>query len=112
MKRQPFQLSVKSRDDQGKLVREMVTIHPEKTAAFVIDMWDYHPGVTFLERAGHMVPRFNQTLEALRKLGVQVVHAPANGIEQKDPLPPRKTYPPNWAETPQRKAVENIPHWG
>jgi nicotinamidase-related amidase len=104
-----FQLNVQRRDEQGNLIRETATIEPEKTVAFVIDMWDYHPDVTFLERAKNMIPRFNQTLRALRKLGIQVVHAPADGIETKDPMPPRKVRQPNWAEVPQRKAVLAIP---
>ncbi len=100
MSNKSFQLNVQRRDEQGNLIRETVTIEPEKTVAFVIDMWDYHPDVTFLERAKHIIPRFNQTLRALRKLGIQVVHAPADGIENKDPMPPRKARQPNWAETP------------
>jgi nicotinamidase-related amidase len=109
MNNKSFKLNVQRRDEQGNLIRETVTIKPAKTAAFVIDMWDYHPDVTFLERAKHIIPSFNQTLRALRKLGIQVVHAPADGIENKDPLPLRKVRQPNWADTPQRKAVLAIP---
>ncbi|MEK7395608.1 MAG: hypothetical protein AAB116_01610 [Candidatus Poribacteria bacterium] len=104
-----FQLNVQKRDEKGNLIRETVNIDPSKTVAFVVDMWDYHPDITFLNRVHYLIPRFNKTLEAIRKLGIQVVHTPANAIEDKEPMPPRKVHSPNWAETPQRKAVLDIP---
>jgi len=65
-----FELEVQKRDDQGNLIIEKAKIEPSKTVAFVIDMWDYHPDKTFLNRVHYMIPRFNKTLEAIIYLGI------------------------------------------
>jgi nicotinamidase-related amidase/type 1 glutamine amidotransferase len=92
----------------GTLTIEKKQIHPAKTAIVVIDMWDRHWCRTYTARVGNLVPRMNRTLDAARKLGIQVVFAPSDVVEfYKDypqrkamlaigdrPLPPKTTFKP------------------
>jgi nicotinamidase-related amidase len=89
-------LSAQTRDKDGRTVARTITIVPAKTAVIVIDMWDRHWCRTFTARVGSLVPRLNATLEACRKLGVQVVMAPSDVVEY-------------YKEAPQRKAMLAIP---
>ncbi len=91
-----IEIEVLRRDAQGKAVRQKVTLDPAKTAVVIVDMWDRHWCKTYTARVGNLVPRMNQTLDAVRKIGIQVVHAPS------DVLGPYKDYP-------QRKAMLAIP---
>ena len=90
------ELTAQRRDADGKTVREKVAVDPAKAAVIIIDMWDRHWCKTYTARVANLVPRMNQTLEAARKLGIQVVHAPS------DVLGP-------YQDTPQRKAMLAIP---
>ena len=63
---------------------------PAKTAVVVIDMWDRHWCKTFTARVGNMVPRMNRTLDACRKLGIQVVFAPSDVVDFYRDFPQRK----------------------
>jgi len=80
----------------GQVVVTKQEIDPAKTAIVVIDMWDRHWCKTYTARVGNMVPRMNKTLDAARKLGVQVVFAPSDVVGF-------------YADYPQRKAMEAIP---
>jgi nicotinamidase-related amidase len=71
-------------------------LDPAKTAVVVIDMWDKHWCSTYTARVGNLVPRMNRTLEAARRLGVQVVFAPSDVAEF-------------YRDFPQRKAVQAVP---
>ena len=75
-----FSLTVQRRDQGGGIVSRKVTIDSGKTAVVVVDMWDRHWCKTYTARVANMVPRMNRTLEAARKLGIQVVHAPSDVI--------------------------------
>jgi len=75
-----FSLTVQQRNQAGRIVSRKVTIDPAKTAVVVVDMWDRHWCKTYTARVANMVPRMNRTLEAARKLGIQVVHAPSDVI--------------------------------
>ena len=90
------ELTVQRRDADGRAVREQVTLDPAKAAVVIIDMWDRHWCKTYTARVANLVPRMNQTLDAARKLGIQVVHAPS------DVLGP-------YQGSPQRKAMMAIP---
>jgi len=92
-----IELELQQRDPAGgtlKMKRE--TIDVAKTAIVVIDMWDKHWCKTYTERVGNMTPRMNQTLEAARTLGIQVVHAPSDVADF-------------YKDYPQRKAMQAIP---
>ena len=69
---------------------------PTQTAVVVIDMWDRHWCQTYTARVGNPIPRMNQTLDAARKLGLQIVVAPSDVVRV-------------YEDTPQRKAMKTIP---
>ncbi len=74
-----------------------IEIEPEKMAIIVVDMWDSHTCSTMLEKVEELIPLMNETLEAARNLGIQVIFAPSRcNIAEK------------WAGKPQRTKVEVI----
>jgi len=86
-----FELELQRRaPTSDELVVEKETIDIAKTAIVVIDMWDRHWCKTYTERVGNMVPRMNQTLEAARKLGIQIVYAPSDVMDFYKDYPERK----------------------
>jgi nicotinamidase-related amidase/type 1 glutamine amidotransferase len=86
-----FELNLQRRDlADGTLIIEKKQIDPTKTAIVVIDMWDRHWCRTYTARVGNMVPRMNKTLDAARKLGIQVVFAPSDVVEFYKDYPQRK----------------------
>ena len=92
------ELSAQTRDKDDKVIKETISIVPAKTAVVVIDMWDRHWCRTFTARVGNMAPRMNCTLDACRKLGIQVVFAPSDVVGF-------------YKDSPQRKAMQMIsPH--
>jgi nicotinamidase-related amidase/type 1 glutamine amidotransferase len=92
-----IELELQRRDPaSGTLAVKRETIDAAKTAIVVIDMWDRHWCKTYTKRVGNMAPRMNQTLEAARKLGIQVVHAPSDVSDF-------------YKDYPQRKAMQAIP---
>ncbi|MHC4528703.1 MAG: ThuA domain-containing protein [Planctomycetota bacterium] len=104
-----FELNLQRRDPaNGTLITEKKQIDPAKTAIVVIDMWDRHWCRTYTARVANLVPRMNKTLDAARKLGIQIGFAPSDVVEfYKDypqrkamlaigdrPLPPKTTFKP------------------
>ncbi len=93
----PFSLDLKSRDPASGEVRiTRAPVDPGKTAVVVIDMWDRHWCRTYTARVAGMVPRMNQTLQAARRLGLQIVFAPSDVVGF-------------YADHPARKAMVAIP---
>ena len=80
----------------GKIIKTKEEIHTARTAIVVIDMWDRHWCRTYTARVANMVPRMNKTLDAARKLGIQVVFAPSDVVDF-------------YKDYPQRKAMQAIP---
>jgi nicotinamidase-related amidase len=91
-----FELSLQRRDAEEKVMIEMAKLDPKKTAIVVVDMWDRHWCKTYTARVGNLVPRMNQTLEAARKLGIQVVWTPSDVVSF-------------YKDHPARKAMRAIP---
>ncbi|MHC4618965.1 MAG: cysteine hydrolase family protein [Planctomycetota bacterium] len=92
-------LNVQRRDpatDRVIITKEQ--IHSAKTAIVVIDMWDRHWCRTYTARVANMVPRMNKTLDAARKIGIQIVFAPSDVVAF-------------YKDHPQRKAMQSIPAW-
>jgi nicotinamidase-related amidase/type 1 glutamine amidotransferase len=86
-----FELNLQQRDPtDGRLITKKEQIDPAKTAIVIIDMWDRHWCRTYTARVGNMVPRMNRTLDAARKLGIQVVFAPSDVVEFYKDYPQRK----------------------
>lgn len=50
---------------------------PRQTAVIVCDMWDMHYCRAAERRIDEMVPRMNRMLEAARRRGITVIHAPS-----------------------------------
>lgn len=88
-------VSVQSRDVQGNAIKKVISVDPGKTAIIVIDMWNRHWCKTFTARAESLIPQMNRTTEACRKLGIQVVFAPAEVADF-------------YKDTPQRKSMQAI----
>lgn len=65
-------------------------IDPRHVGIVLIDLWDYHWCMTCSQRVASMVPRVNRAFDGARKLGVQIVFAPTNGIGPYEDWPQRK----------------------
>jgi len=105
-----IELELQRRDPaSGTLVVEKKTIDTAKTAIVVIDMWDRHWCKTYTQRVGNMTPRMNQTLEAARKLGVQVVYAPSDVADFYKDYPQRKSMQAIPTQLPPEKIAFNPP---
>jgi len=91
-----IEIAVQRRDADGKAVREKWTLDPARAAVVVVDMWDRHWCTTYTARVANLVPRMNRALDAARKLGIQVVHAPSDVVDF-------------YRDAPQRKAMLAIP---
>ena len=72
------------------------TIAPERTAIVICDMWDKHWCRGATQRVGLLVEKMNPVLEAARKSGVIIVHAPSDTMKF-------------YAEAPQRKRMQQLP---
>ncbi len=57
------------------------TWEPRRTAAIVVDMWDAHTSVNAARRVGELAPVVDRALEALRRRGVLVIHAPSQCMD-------------------------------
>jgi nicotinamidase-related amidase len=62
----------------------------EKTAIVVCDMWDKHWCKGATERVGGLVKRMDPFLEAARKRGIQIIHAPSETMAFYQDAPQRK----------------------
>lgn len=74
----------------AKVVFETVEWNPKETAVIVCDMWDDHWCSSAAARVAEMAPRMNQFLDALRRRGVLVVHAPSGTMEHYKDWPQRR----------------------
>ncbi|MGO9107669.1 MAG: ThuA domain-containing protein [Thermoguttaceae bacterium] len=83
-------LAVQRRDESGRAVRQPRRFDPRHCAVVVIDTWDNHWCKTENARVSAMVPRMNRTLEAARKLGMQIVFAPSDVVGFYEEYPQRK----------------------
>ena len=84
----------------GFAVKETAeTWQPRETAIIVCDMWDSHHCLNAVRRAVEMSPRMNAVLEAARKQGVTIIHAPSSCMEP-------------YANHPGRKLAQSAPKAG
>lgn len=74
----------------GTVIIATEKLKAARTAVVVIDMWDRHWCRTYTQRVANMVPRMNRTLDAVRRLGIQVVFAPSDVVEFYKDYPQRK----------------------
>jgi len=66
------------------------SLAPEKTAVIVCDMWDRHWCSGATERVGGLVKQMAPFLEAARKQGIQIIHAPSETMPFYQDAPQRK----------------------
>ncbi len=69
---------------------------PRQTAIIICDMWDDHWCKSAAKRCAEIAPRMNQLVEAARKRGVFIIHAPSDCMEF-------------YKDTPQRKLAQSAP---
>ena len=62
-------------------VEQSLALEARQTLIIVCDMWDDHYCRSSVRRLEAMVPRMNQTLDAARRLGVHIVHAPSGTMD-------------------------------
>lgn len=60
-----------------------------ETAIIICDMWEDHPCKMAAHRADVMAPEMNRIVAAARSLGVQIIHAPSDGMPHYDTTPHR-----------------------
>src|SRR5689334_13382174 len=66
------------------------TLPIEKTAIIVCDMWDKHWCSGATGRVGGLVRKMDPFLEAARKAGIQIIHAPSETMDFYRDMPQRK----------------------
>jgi len=102
-----IELVLQTRNENGspRITRERVD--PKKTAIFAIDCWNYHWCRTWRNRAGSLMPRFNYSFDAARKLGMTLVFSPTNAMRDLHNSAPRK----NTLSLPEQPlpALANLP---
>jgi nicotinamidase-related amidase/type 1 glutamine amidotransferase len=72
---------------------------PGQTAIIVCDMWDAHHCLNAVRREMELAPRMNEMLQAARKRGVLIIHAPSSCMEA-------------YADHPGRKLAQSAPKAG
>ena len=75
----------------GKFVVSEGTLRWEaaQTAIVIIDMWDTHTCANAAQRVGAMAPGMNQVVDAARRLGVMIIHAPSDTMKFYEGWPQR-----------------------
>src|SRR5437870_4252232 len=75
-----IEFTLQSRDTGGTPHTASERVDPRKVAIFAIDCWHYHWCRTWRNRAGSLMPRFNHSFDAARKLGMTLVFSPTNAV--------------------------------
>jgi nicotinamidase-related amidase len=76
--------------DEWQEVRVQQRLATEKTAVIICDMWDKHWCRGATERVGGLVERMEPFVEAARKRGIQIIHAPSETMAFYNDAPQRK----------------------
>jgi len=71
-------------------VRLQETLAPEKTAVLICDMWDRHWCSGATERVNALVSHMAPFVDAARKRGIQIIHAPSETMAFYRDAPQRK----------------------
>jgi nicotinamidase-related amidase len=75
-----IELVAQTRDGDGRARTTSEFVDPRKVAVLAIDVWHYHWCRTWRTRAGSLIPRFNYSFDAARKLGMTFVFSPTNAM--------------------------------
>lgn len=87
---------VEARPGEFRLVEKTIAWDAAKTAILVCDMWDRHWCRGATARVAEMAPRMNAVLEATRRRGVLIIHAPSGTMA-------------SYAESPERTRAQQAP---
>jgi putative membrane-bound dehydrogenase-like protein len=101
-----LKLEARSRPD-GQVRHSSINIDPRGTAIIVCDMWDQHWCKGATERVAEMATRMNEVIDAARKRGAFIIHAPSETMEFYKHTPQRKRA----LEAPVAKAPAEIGRW-
>ncbi|MBG88532.1 MAG: hypothetical protein CMO80_16750 [Verrucomicrobiales bacterium] len=87
--------SVKTRkavktEDGEKVVESVDTWKPRETAVIICDMWNNHHCTAAARRVVELAPYLNQVVQAARKRGVLIIHAPSGCANYYQDTPARK----------------------
>ena len=75
-----IQLALQTRDRDNRPNATIETVDPRKIAVIAVDCWHYHWCRTWRNRAGSLMPRFNYSFDAARKLGITFLFSPTNAM--------------------------------
>jgi hypothetical protein len=75
-----IELTLQTRERSGARHVTTERVDPRKVAIFAVDCWHYHWCRTWRNRAGSLMPRFNHSFDAARKLGMTLVFSPTNAM--------------------------------
>ena len=75
-----IQLELQTRDRDNRPITTVETVDPRKIAVIAVDCWHYHWCRTWRNRAGSLMPRFNYSFDAARKLGMTFIFSPTNAV--------------------------------
>ena len=73
-----------------KVVEKKVNWETGKTALIICDMWDDHWCKSAAQRVGEMAGPVNKMVNAARKKGIFIIHAPSSVVSFYDKTPQRK----------------------
>jgi nicotinamidase-related amidase len=76
-----LQTRTPAKGDAYQIANVPVQWLPKETALIVCDMWDHHHCPTAERRVGEIAPRMNEVIEATRRKGVFVIHAPSSCMD-------------------------------
>lgn len=79
------------------VIETPTTWTPVETALILVDVWDNHWSYGASERVNVLAPRINVVVQAARRQGIQIIHAPSDVIEP-------------YANHAARLWVNDIPH--
>src|SRR4051812_40689414 len=74
-------LSLRTRDAEGRPRVRQEAIDPAKVGIVVVDMWNYHWCKTATMRVAALVPRMNAVLDVARDLGMTVMLCPSDVVD-------------------------------
>ncbi len=75
--------------DEWKVKEENTAWKAKEIAIIICDMWDEHWCKGATKRVGEMAPKINELVEAARKKGVSIIHAPSDVIDYYEGIPQR-----------------------
>ena len=85
-----IELILQTRDRGGRPRISSELVDPRKLAILTVDAWHYHWCRTWRNRAGSLMPRFNYSFDAARRLGVTLLFSPTNAMRDLNDSPQRK----------------------